>query len=118
MEETKGYTFNNDVNKTAILISNKKKNKKYNIELNIKNGLKKQTNDYKYLGEWYKGDHSTSIAKRRERELYYIKQIKFYGNEYKLGKSTLITRLKIYKTVIIPTIFYNVETWSNINKKN
>ena len=119
MEETKGYIFNNDVNKTAILIINKKKNKKYNIELNIKNGLIKQTNDYKYLGEWYnvKGDHSTSIAKRRERELYYIKQIKFYGNEYKLGKSTLITRLKIYKTVIIPTIFYNVETWSNINKK-
>ena len=119
MEETKGYTFNNDVNKTAILIINKKKNKKYNIELNIKNGLIKQTNDYKYLGEWYneKGDHSTSIAKRRERELYYIKQIKFYGNEYKLGKSTLIRRLKIYKTVIIPTIFYNVETWSNINKK-
>ena len=119
MEETKGYTFNNDVNKTAILIINKKKNKKYNIELNIKNGLIKQTNDYKYLGEWYneKGDHSTSIAKRRERELYYIKQIKLYGNEYKLGKSTLITRPKIYKTVIIPTIFYNVETWSNINKK-
>ena len=39
MEETKGYTFNNDVNKTAILIINKKKNKKYNIEINIKNGL-------------------------------------------------------------------------------
>ena len=119
MEETKGYTFNNDVNKTAILIINKKKKKKYNIELNIKNGLIKQTNDYKYLGEWYneKGDHSTTIAKRRERELYYIKQIKFSGNEYKLGKSILITRLKIYKTVIIPTIFYNVETWSNINKK-
>ena len=47
-----GITFNNDVNKTAILIINKKKSKKYNIELNIKNGVIKQMSEYKYLGEW------------------------------------------------------------------
>ena len=79
----------------------------------------KQTNEYKYLGEWYndKGKHSTSITKRKEKVSYYIKQIKFYGNEYKLGKYTFSTRIKLYKTIIIPTLFYNIETWSSIDKR-
>ena len=46
-----------------------------------------------------------------------IKKIKFYGNEFKIGKYALMTRIRIYKTVAIPSIFYNVETWSHISKK-
>ena len=119
MEKQKGYLFNNDVKKTAILIVNKKKNKDYsNIDVNIKLGKIEQTKEYKYLGEWYneKGDHSLSILKRKEKISYYIKKIKTYGNQYNLGKFAIATRLKIYKTVIVPTIFHNIETWSNISK--
>ena len=39
-----------------------------------------------------------------------------YGNEYKLGKYAIATRLKIYKTVVFPAIYHNIETWSNISK--
>ena len=54
LEETKGYTFNTDPKKTAILIVDKKKNKTYdNIKLEIKKGKIEQTKEYKYLGEWY-----------------------------------------------------------------
>ena len=28
----------------------------------------------------------------------------------------MVTRLKIYKTIVLPTIYYNVEAWSNISK--
>ena len=63
------------------------------------------------MSQW--GDHPTSITKRKEKESYCIKQINFYGN---VGKSTLLTRLQLYKTVIIPTIIYNIETWINIDK--
>ena len=119
LENQKGYLFNNDVKKTAILIVNKKKKKLYDIKLKVRLGEIKQTNEYKYLGEWYngKGDHTTSLAKIKEKITYFIKQIKFYGNEYKLGKYTLMTRIKIYKTVVFPSIFHNVETWSSISKK-
>ena len=119
LENKKGYLFNNDKNKTAILIVDKKKNKTYDIKLNIRKGEIKLTNDYKYLGEWYneKGDHITSLKKRKEKINYYIKQIKNYGNEYKLGKYALMTRIKIYKTVVFPSIFHNIETWSRITKK-
>ena len=26
----------------------------------------------------------------------------------------MVTRLKIYKTIVLPAIYYNVEAWSNI----
>ena len=28
----------------------------------------------------------------------------------------MVTRLKIYKTIVLATIYYNVEAWSNISK--
>ena len=118
LENKKGYLFNNDVNKTAILIVDKKKRKTYNIKVSVKKGEIKQTNEYKYLGEWYneKGDHKTSLKKRKEKINYFIKKIKYYGNEFKLGKYALMTRVKIYKTVVFPSIFHNIEAWSSINK--
>ena len=49
---------------------------------------------------------------------YYIQQIKVYGNDYLLKHYTLNTRLKLYKTTVVPSLFYNVETWSKITKND
>ena len=120
MEEIKTYTFNTEPNKTAILIINKKKNREYNdIKMSLKGGEIKLTNEYKYLGEWYneKGDHSTSIKKRESKIGLYIKQIKVYGNDYLLRNYTLDARLKLYNTIVIPSLYYNIEAWSHITKK-
>ena len=120
MERCKGFTFNTGKNKTEIMIINKRKNKEYcnNIKLSVKSGEIEITKEYKYLGEWYneKGNHATSIKKKKEKINYYIKQIKIYGNERVIGKYAMLTRIKIYKTIVIPTIYHNVEAWSNINK--
>ena len=120
LENQKGYIFNNKVQKTAIMIMDKKKNKEYKINASVKMGEIKQTNQYKYLGEWFndKGDHSTSIEKRKEKVQYLINQIMFYGNEFILGRYTILTRVKIYKTMIYPALFHNVETWSIINNSD
>ena len=69
MEKQKGYLFNNQVEKTAILIINKKPKKTYDIKLKVRLGEIKQTKEYKYLGEWYneKGNHSTSLKKGKKR---------------------------------------------------
>ena len=98
------------------MIVNKKRNKDYNdIKLEVKCGEILKTNEYKYLGEWYneKGNHSTSIKKKKEKINYYIKQIKICGNEHEIGKYTMVARLKIYKTIVLPTVYYNVGAWSN-----
>ena len=82
------------------MIIDKKKNKKYDIHLNVRRGEIQQTDEYKYLGEWYneKGNHTTSINKRQEKIHYFIKQIKYYGNEFEQGKYALNTRVKINKS--------------------
>ena len=119
MEKCKGFTFNNEKNKTELMIRNKKRNTDYkNIKLEVKCGEIQRTNEYKYLGEWYNenGNHSTSIKKKKEKINYYIKQIKIYGNEHVVGKYAMVTRLKIYKTIVLPTIYYNGKAWSNIRK--
>ena len=120
MEKNKGFTFNTEKNKTELMIINKKRNKDYSdIKLTVKSGEILQTKEYKYLGEWYneKGNHSTAIKHKKEKINYYINQIKTYGNEKIIGRYTILTRLKIYKTMIIPAIYYNVEAWGNISKK-
>ena len=80
MEKCKGFIFNNEKNKTELMIKNKKRTKDYN---KVKCGEIFKRTEYKYLGEWYneKGNHSTSIKKKKEEINYYIKQIKIYGNE-------------------------------------
>ena len=121
LEKEKGYTFSVDKKKTAILITGRKRNKEYEEmkELEVKRGIIGMTNEYKYLGHWYneKGDHSTAIDKMEEKVGVYIQQIKHYGNEFKIGRYAMLTRLKIYTSVVIPTAFHNVETWSKISKK-
>ena len=103
-----------------MMIINKQRRKEdNNIKVSVKSGKIETTNEYKYLGEWYneKGNHETSLKKKKEKINYYIKQIKIYGNENLIGKHAMTTRLKIYKTMVIPTIYHNVETWNNISKK-
>ena len=81
MVKCKGFIFNNEKNKTELMIINKKINKDYNdIKLEIKYGEILKPNEYKYPGEWYneKGNHSTSIKQKKEKINYSIKQINIY----------------------------------------
>ena len=48
---------------------------------------------------------------------YLLKEIKNYGDEGKVGKLALEVRQKIYETVVVPTLYANVETWSEIDDK-
>ena len=117
-EKTKGYTFSIDQKKTAILIAGKKKNKTYEINAEVKNGKIVMTKEYKYVGSWYneKGNNELRITKKKEKVGYYIQKIKQHGNEFLIGKFAISARIRIYRRIIITTMYYNVEAWSNINK--
>ena len=119
-ENTKGYTFSIDKTKTAILIVGKKKNKTYEIDAHVKRGKIVVTEEYEYLGKWYdeKGDNRLAIEKKKTKIGFFIQKVKQYGNEYKIGKYALSSRIKIYKSIVRKTIYHNVEAWSNITDKD
>ena len=117
-ENTKGFTFSVDGTKTAILIIGKKKNKEYEIDAHVKKGKIPITDNYKYLGKWYneQGNNKLAIAKKNSKIGYYIQKVKQYGNEYKIGKFAITARIRIYKRIVVSTVYHNVEAWSNITK--
>ena len=47
-----------------------------------------------------------------------IHEILKYGNVGKVGDMALEVRLKIYETVVVPTIFANIETWGTIKERD
>lgn len=118
MEKLKGFTFNTKPEKSAILTVHGKKEQEEAIKGEVKNGLIGKVKEYKYLGEWYtdKGTHELSLKKRKEKMEYMMHEIMKYGDTNKVGQMALEIRLKIYETVVVPTIFANVETWSHIKE--
>lgn len=120
MEKMKKFTFNNKPDKSAVLVVNvmKKKNVEFNPKTEVKLGKIIQIKEYEYLGSWYneKGDHLTHIKKKMEKMNFFISEIKRYGSSYKFGNMAMQVRMKIYETMVFPTIFYGIETWSRTTK--
>ena len=120
METLKKYTFNNQPEKSAILIIKPKaKSTIKDINTEVKWGRIEQVSEYKYLGEWYnsKGNHETSMKKRMEKTDFMSREVRRYGDECIVGNEAIRTRIKLYQTIVVPSIFHNIETWSNISKK-
>ena len=120
MELLRKFTFNNKPDKTSyMIITPNKRPVNEKVKTKLKWGEIQHVKEYKYLGEWYneKGNNQTKINKKNEKINFLINQIKTYRSIYKVGDLAIEIRFKIYKTVIIPTLFHNVETWSNITKK-
>ena len=118
LESLKGFTFSCKPEKSEVLVIGKKKEEQ-EVKGTVKEGEIQAVTQYKYLGEWYseKGDHSISIQKRKEKIEYMIHEIRKYGDVGRVGKMALAVRIKIYETVVVPTVFANVETWGIIKEK-
>ena len=119
MEQLKKFTFSNKEEKTAVLKIGKDKKGTEIIKTQVKNGSIKMVSDYKYLGEWYqeKGTKEQSMLKRNQKVDFLIREIKKFGDVNKVGELALEVRHKIYETVVVPTLFANIETWSQIKEK-
>ena len=120
METTRGFTFNNEPNKTAFMIINPKKgNQLEKLRNTIKRGEIGRTQEYEYVGEWYteKGTHEKSLSVKRNKVNYLVNRVKHYGDPYKVGNLALQVRITIYSSVVIPTLFTNIETWSRISTR-
>ena len=89
------------------------------LNINVKKGKIEQVKEFKYLGESFneKGDNKTKIQKRLSKIPYMIQVIKRYGSTEKVGKLSMQVRLKLLETVVMPTILYGTEIFTNITKE-
>ena len=121
LETLKKFTFSVRSDKSGILtIGGTKKDREIEFKGKLGNGLVNKTKEYKYLGEWYneKGNNDLSIQKRKEKVDYMLHEILRYGDKEKVGNMALEVRIKIYETVVVPTLFANIETWGRVSEKD
>ena len=121
MEKLKKFTFNNHPEKSAILKIAKGKSKgTQHFKTQVKRGEISTTKAYKYLGEWYSqdGTKEENLKKRSSKVKVLLREILKYGDERKVGEMAIEVRQKIYETVVVSTLFANIETWSEINEKD
>ena len=121
MEIKKKFTFSKE--KTKIIKIETKKRKRTEEEdipvVTVKKGRIEKTDKEKYLGEWInsKGDNKIKIEKKKEKIPFMIQQIRKYGNYERVGKMDMKVRMNVLDRVIMPTILYGMELWTNVTKK-
>ena len=119
-ESKKNMTFNHEKsNYIKISFKKFKSAKKEQIEEKVTNGNIKETESYKYLGDYInnKGNNVTNIEKRKQKIPYMIKEMMRYGDQKVVGEKALCIRLMIMETMIMPAILNNTEAWTNITEK-
>ena len=124
MEEEKKFTFHDKKSNVMVIKFKRKESKKATekgneLNINVKKGKIEQVKEFKYLGESFneKGDNKTKIQKRLSKIPYMIQVIKRYGSTEKVGKLSMHVRLKLLETVVMPTILYGTEIFTNITKE-
>ena len=124
MEEEKKFNFHDKKSNIMVIKFKRKESKKATektneLNINVKKGKIEQVKEIKYLGESFNenGDNKTKIQKRLSKIPYMIQTIKRYGSTEKVGKLSMQVRLKLLETVVMPTILYGTEIFTNITKE-
>ena len=121
LEETKGFTFNNDRGKTEIMemCFDKKKKERTRPEITVKKGIVGYTESYKYMGDQYNrtGKNKPKIEKKMEKSKYIASEVKRQGSYIRVGEADTSIRFMLLEMVVKPTLLFNTETWININKE-
>ena len=116
MEKEKGVIFN--VEKTNIMLIGKAKNET-EIDIQLKNGLLREVEEYKFLGNWLKkkGNMDRQIEEREKKAEGIIVEIKRITKQEDLGMLSTDARLMIYERKAVPSLTNNLECWTKIGKK-
>ena len=117
MEIEKGITFN--VEKINVMIIGKKKEGN-EMEIELKYGLVREVEEYKYLGNWLnkKGNMGRQIEEIEKKVEGMIIEIMRVSKEDELGKLSTDARLLIYERTAVPSLINNLECWTRMGKKD
>ena len=118
LEIQKKFTFG--IDKTKYMVVETGSEKEEEIRENIERGVVQKAEEYKYLGLWLNSDGTlkTHIEKKRKLIMGEVNAIKIMGSKENVGDLFICTRLFLYEACIVPSILYQLETWSPLLKKD
>ena len=89
------------------------------LETTLRNGEPlKMCSEYNYLGTWISdnGKCLLNIEKKIEKCQNALNKVETIASEERIGKLTAAIKNKLYSTIIIPILLYNIEAWGIITK--
>ena len=116
-EKYKKFSFS--VDKSKIICMNKRSKKKHQQELKVRKGEIKFTKQYRYLGDIIQenGSRDLTVTDKINKARIYVKKIINWTSFNEVGNLAISIRLLLYKSMIIPMVTSNMETWGAINGK-
>ena len=102
-----------------MCVKNRKKNVPA-IEGEIKQGKVKQTEVYKYLGNYVneKGNMDDQLKHMEKKAVSVAREANKICCQHKVGKFEFEAKKLIYETQGVPAIYYNIEVWTNLRKSD
>ena len=118
MEEEKGMEFS--LPKTNWMCVKTGKEPKKDIKIEVKQGKIKEAVEYKHLGNWWneKGNFDRQITHMEKKANDMIRECNIFCSKEKIGKMEFQGKLFVYENLIIHSLFYNIEAWSNLRKSD
>ena len=119
MEEEKKYTFNTDKTNYMVVKTGKKNEKEQELDMKVKRGKIERVKRYKILGNWMSesGKVNEQIAEIERRSWAMVNEVKSIAKEEMLGNLSTGAVLLVYERTMVPTMTYNLECWTRIEKK-
>ena len=118
MEEEKGMEFS--LPKTNWMCVKTGKEEKQEIKIVVKQGEIKEASEYKHVGNWWnsKGNFDSQINHMEKKANDMIRECNIFCSKDKLGKMEFEGKLFVFQFLIIASLFYNIEAWSNLRKSD
>ena len=118
MEVEKGMEFS--LPKTNWMCVKTGSEPKKDIKIVVKQGEIKEAVEYKHLGNWWndKGNFDRQITHMEKKANDMIRECNIFCSKEKIGKMEFQGKLFVYENLIIHSLFYNIEAWSNLRKSD
>ena len=118
LEDEKLWEFS--VEKTKWMCQSNGKKKLEEIEVEVKQGKIERTKVYKYVGNMVneKGNMDDQLKLMEGKVNGIVRDGKKMCCKYKIGRYEMEAKIVVYNQLAVPSIFYNVEVWTNFRKSD
>ena len=117
-EDEKLWEFSTDKSKWMCIANRKRKIDE--IEVDVKQGRIGRTSVYKFLGNFVneKGNMDDQIDFMKTKSKTLIREANKMCCPHLVGRYELDAKLLVYESAVIKSLYYNIETWTNLRKSD
>ena len=115
-EEKKRWEFSTEKTNYMVMLTGKQSEVVHDIDVEVKQGKIEKNNVYKYNGNYIneKGNMDDQLAHMNIKTNGVVSQANVLGAWENVGNMEMQVKLLLYETTIKPTIFFNIEAWTNL----